>query len=46
MQNQASVLSYIDAFRMLGIAAGAMFLLTFVLKKSNPRAPRAQVLAH
>jgi MFS transporter, DHA2 family, multidrug resistance protein len=46
MQNQASVLSYLDAFWMLGIAAGIMFLLTFSLKKNNPRGPRARVAAH
>jgi MFS transporter, DHA2 family, multidrug resistance protein len=46
MQNQASTLSYIDAFWMLGIAAGVMFLLSFMLKKNNPRGPRSQVVAH
>ena len=46
MQNQASTLSYLDAFWILGIAAGIMFLLSFLLKKNNPRAPRAQVAAH
>jgi len=46
MQNQASTLSYIDTFWMLGIAAGIMFLLTFLLRKNNPRGPRGQVLAH
>jgi DHA2 family multidrug resistance protein len=46
MRNQASTLSYIDAFWMLGIAAGMMFLLTFLLRKNNPRGPRGQVLAH
>src|SRR5271167_4813170 len=46
MRNQASTLSYIDAFWMLGIAAGIMFLLTFLLRKNNPRGPRGQVLAH
>jgi MFS transporter, DHA2 family, multidrug resistance protein len=46
MQHQSSVLSYIDAFWMLGIAAGVMFVLTFALKKNNPRGPRAQVPAH
>jgi MFS transporter, DHA2 family, multidrug resistance protein len=46
MQNQASVLSYLDAFWMLGIAAGVMFLLSFLLKKNNPRGPRARVSAH
>ena len=46
MQNQALTLSYIDAFWMLGVAAGAMFFLTFLLRKNNPRAPRAATLAH
>src|ERR1700758_1019286 len=46
VRNQASTLSYIDAFWMLGIAAGIMFLLTFLLRKKNPRGPRGQVLAH
>jgi MFS transporter, DHA2 family, multidrug resistance protein len=46
MQDQAVTLSYIDAFWMLGIAAGIMFLLAFLLKKNNPRGPRAQALAH
>jgi DHA2 family multidrug resistance protein len=46
MRNQAATLSYIDAFWILGIAAGSMFLLTFLLRKNNPRAPRGQALAH
>jgi len=46
MRNQASTLSYIDTFWMLGIAAGIMFFLTFLLRKNNPRGPRGQVLAH
>jgi len=46
VRNQASTLSYLDAFWMLGIAAGIMFLLTFLLRKNNPRGPRGQVLAH
>ena len=46
MQNQASTLSYIDAFWMLGIAAGVMFLLSFMLRSNNPRGPRSQVVAH
>ncbi len=46
MQRQAMTLSYIDAFWMLGIIAGAMFFLSFLLKKNNPRAPRARTLAH
>src|ERR1700723_2423991 len=46
MRNQAATLSYIDTFWMLGIAAGIMFFLTFLLRKNNPRGPRGQVLAH
>ncbi len=46
MQDQALTLSYIDAFWMLGIAAGIMFLLSFLLKKNNTRGPRAQAPAH
>jgi len=46
IQNQAATLSYIDTFWILGIAAGIMFLLSFLLRKNNPRGPRAQVLAH
>jgi DHA2 family multidrug resistance protein len=46
VRNQALTLSYIDTFWMLGIAAGIMFLLTFLLRKNNPRGPRGQVLAH
>jgi DHA2 family multidrug resistance protein len=46
VRNQASTLSYIDAFWILGIAAGIMFFMTFLLRKNNPRGPRGQVLAH
>ena len=46
MQNQASVLSYIDTFWLLGITTGIMFLLTFSLKKNNPGKSDAKVLAH
>ncbi|HTA46974.1 MAG TPA: DHA2 family efflux MFS transporter permease subunit [Bryobacteraceae bacterium] len=46
VRNQASTLSYIDTFWMLGIAAGVMFFLTFLLRKNNPRGPRGQVVAH
>ncbi|MBV9772100.1 MAG: DHA2 family efflux MFS transporter permease subunit [Bryobacterales bacterium] len=46
LQNQAMALSYIDAFWLLGIATGIMFLLSFLLKKNNPRGPRGQALAH
>jgi len=46
IQNQAATLSYIDAFWILGVAAGVMFLLSFMLRKNDPRGPRGQVLAH
>jgi DHA2 family multidrug resistance protein len=46
MQDQASTLSYIDTFWMLGIATGIMFLLSFLLRKNNPRRAGAKVLAH
>ncbi len=38
LQAQASVLSYMDAYFLLGLAAAGMFLLSFVLRKNNPRA--------
>jgi MFS transporter, DHA2 family, multidrug resistance protein len=37
MQGQASVLSYIDAYFLLAIAAGTMFLLSFALRRNNPK---------
>jgi DHA2 family multidrug resistance protein len=46
MQSQASVLSYIDTFWLLGITTGIMFLLTFSLKKNNPGKSDRQALAH
>ena len=47
MQDQASALSYIDTFWILGIAAGIMFFLSFLLKKNNPRgASGSKALAH
>ena len=46
MQSQASVLSYIDTFWLLGITTGIMFLLSFSLKKNNPGKSDSQVLAH
>jgi MFS transporter, DHA2 family, multidrug resistance protein len=46
VQNQAATLSYIDAFWVLGIAAGIMFFLSFLLKKNNPRGNKGPVLAH
>lgn len=47
MLAQSSVLSYIDTFWILGIATGLMFLLSFLLKKNNPRrSPGSQAMAH
>jgi DHA2 family multidrug resistance protein len=46
MQDQASTLSYIDTFWMLGIATGIMFLLSFLLRKNNPGRAGAKALAH
>jgi DHA2 family multidrug resistance protein len=46
MQKQALVLSYIDAFWLLGVATGVMFLLSFLLRKNNPGKREGQVLAH
>jgi MFS transporter, DHA2 family, multidrug resistance protein len=46
VQNQASALSYIDTFWLLGIATGIMFLLSFLLRRNNPRGGRASVIAH
>jgi DHA2 family multidrug resistance protein len=46
LQSQASTLSYIDTFWLLGIATGVMFLLSFLLKKNHPRKVEGQALAH
>jgi DHA2 family multidrug resistance protein len=46
VQNQASTLSYIDTFWVLGVATGIMFFLSFLLKKNNPRKAGAATLAH
>ena len=40
LELQASTLSYIDTFWLLTLAAGAMFFLTFVLKKCYLAAAR------
>jgi DHA2 family multidrug resistance protein len=34
---QASALAYIDIYWVLAVSAGLMFLLSFVLRKNNPR---------
>jgi DHA2 family multidrug resistance protein len=46
MQDQASTLSYIDTFWILGIATGIMFFLSFLLRKNNPGRAGAKALAH
>jgi DHA2 family multidrug resistance protein len=46
VQSQAAALAYIDMFWLLGIAAAIMFLLSFILKKNDPRGGRRTVSAH
>jgi MFS transporter, DHA2 family, multidrug resistance protein len=46
MRSQASTLSYVDTFWILGVATCVMFLLSFLLRKNNPRKPDAEALAH
>ena len=46
MQAQASTLSYIDTFWILGVATAIMFFLSFLLKKNNPGRAGAKVVAH
>jgi DHA2 family multidrug resistance protein len=46
VQSQASALSYIDTFWLLGVTTGIMFFLSFLLKKNHPRKADAQALAH
>ncbi len=46
MQNQASTLSYIDTFWLLGVATGIMFLLSFLLRKNDPRKVDSPTPAH
>ena len=46
MQTQAITLSYIDAFWILGVAAGIMFCLSFLLRKNNPHGQRTSAVAH
>jgi DHA2 family multidrug resistance protein len=46
MQSQASTLSYIDTFWILGIATGIMFLLSFLLKKNHLHKADPEALAH
>jgi len=38
MQAQSTLLSYLDAYKVLAVGAGIMFLLSFVMRKNDPRA--------
>jgi DHA2 family multidrug resistance protein len=46
VQAQAASLAYVDTFWLLAIAAAVMFVLSFVLKKNDPRGSRRSVPAH
>jgi DHA2 family multidrug resistance protein len=47
MKDQASTLSYIDTFWVLGVATGIMFVLSFFLKKNDLHAKKsAETMAH
>jgi MFS transporter, DHA2 family, multidrug resistance protein len=46
VQAQAAALAYIDVFGVLATAAAIMFVLSFVLKKNDPRAKHGSVSAH
>jgi DHA2 family multidrug resistance protein len=46
VESQAAALAYIDTYWVLGIAAAAMFVLSFVLKKNDPRAKHGSVPVH
>ena len=46
VQAQAAALAYIDTYWVLGIAAIAMFFLSFVLKKNSPNVRGGSVSAH
>ena len=37
MQQQSQLLSYLDAYKVLAIGAGIMFLLAFLMRKNDPR---------
>jgi len=38
LQIQSQTLAYVDTYMVLAIAAGIMFLLSFVVRKNDPRA--------
>jgi MFS transporter, DHA2 family, multidrug resistance protein len=42
LQAQAQTLAYIDTFKVLAVGAAIMFVLTFLLKKNDPRAGGAE----
>ena len=44
MEAQSQTLAYIDTFMVLAIAAGVMFLLTFIVRKNDPSAGGAVVV--
>jgi DHA2 family multidrug resistance protein len=46
MLSQASTLSYIDTFWLLGVTTAIMFFLSFLLRSNHPRKADAQALAH
>jgi DHA2 family multidrug resistance protein len=47
MLSQASTMAYIDTFWLLGIGTGIMFMLSFLLRKNNPRrSTGTEALAH
>ncbi|HSC45627.1 MAG TPA: hypothetical protein VLC94_07335, partial [Candidatus Acidoferrum sp.] len=45
LQAQATALAYVDTYLVLSVAAALMFLLSFTLRKNNPRAT-PKVAAH
>ena len=45
LQAQATTLAYIDTYFVIAVAAGIMFLLSFALRRNNPRAA-PKVAAH
>ena len=46
MLSQASTLSYIDTFWLLGVITAVMFFASFLLRSNHPRKADAQALAH
>ena len=46
MISQASTLSYIDTFWVLGVTAGIMFFASFLLRSNHPRKAEPEAMAH